>query len=206
MAEPKPGEQAIFNAACRIEEAEARRRYVEQPAGRTGTCTRGSRPCSACTRRTRPFCSLLRVADIVGTTVGLMDARKQHAAADLARREAEAAATAQKQAKETAEEREAVGGAIPPRLIPGVMDLRPRHFEKTMDAAGCRATAEMWEKLNRTDPPACTAPRACAPLRPPSCVSATNPGAPQWMPPPKPSGRWPGSSKPLSLGSTTSPS
>ena len=31
------------------------------------------------------------------------------------------------------------------------MTLRLRHFEKTKDAAGCRATAEMWEKLKRTD-------------------------------------------------------
>jgi hypothetical protein len=31
------------------------------------------------------------------------------------------------------------------------MDLRLRHFEKTRDAAGCRATAEMWERLQRTD-------------------------------------------------------
>jgi hypothetical protein len=31
------------------------------------------------------------------------------------------------------------------------LDLRLRHFEKARDAAGCRATAEMWEKLNRTD-------------------------------------------------------
>jgi serine/threonine protein kinase/tetratricopeptide (TPR) repeat protein len=41
--------------------------------------------------------------------------------------------------------------AAGPRLIPYVMDLRLRHFEKAKDAAGCRATAEMWEKLNRTD-------------------------------------------------------
>ena len=31
------------------------------------------------------------------------------------------------------------------------MNLRLRHFRKTGDLAGCRATAEMWEKLNRTD-------------------------------------------------------
>ena len=40
---------------------------------------------------------------------------------------------------------------VHPQLIPTVMDLRLRHFEKTKDAAGCRATAEMWEKLKRTD-------------------------------------------------------
>jgi serine/threonine protein kinase len=37
-------------------------------------------------------------------------------------------------------------------LIPGVLNLRLQHFETSKDAAGCRATAEMWEKLNPTDP------------------------------------------------------
>jgi hypothetical protein len=32
-----------------------------------------------------------------------------------------------------------------------VLGLRLRLFEKTRDAAGCRQTAEMWEKLNRSD-------------------------------------------------------
>jgi hypothetical protein len=31
------------------------------------------------------------------------------------------------------------------------MDLRLRHFEKMKDPVGRRQTAEMWEKLNRTD-------------------------------------------------------
>ena len=31
------------------------------------------------------------------------------------------------------------------------MNLRGKHFQKTGDPAGCRATAEMWEKLNRPD-------------------------------------------------------
>jgi tetratricopeptide (TPR) repeat protein len=43
------------------------------------------------------------------------------------------------------------GKVVDPGLILGVMILRLRHFEKTKDAAGCRATAEMWEKLKRTD-------------------------------------------------------
>jgi hypothetical protein len=34
-----------------------------------------------------------------------------------------------------------------PRLI----ELRLRHFEKIKDASACRATAEMWERLNRAD-------------------------------------------------------
>jgi serine/threonine protein kinase len=38
-----------------------------------------------------------------------------------------------------------------PDLLPGVMVLRLRHFEKTGDATGCRQTAEMWENLKRTD-------------------------------------------------------
>jgi hypothetical protein len=32
-----------------------------------------------------------------------------------------------------------------------VTRLRLRHFEKINDAAGCRQTAEIWERLNRTD-------------------------------------------------------
>jgi hypothetical protein len=47
--------------------------------------------------------------------------------------------------------RRSAGQVVHAKLIPGVMDLRLRHFEKARDAAGCRATAEMWEALNRTD-------------------------------------------------------
>ena len=45
----------------------------------------------------------------------------------------------------------AAGQAVDPRMIPEVIDLRMGHFRKVDDPAGCRATAEMWEKLNRTD-------------------------------------------------------
>jgi hypothetical protein len=55
-------------------------------------------------------------------------------------RRALADAEAEKQAREAAEAREAETRAV---LL--------RHFEKTRDAAVCRATAEIWEKLNRTD-------------------------------------------------------
>jgi hypothetical protein len=47
--------------------------------------------------------------------------------------------------------RRSAGQLVHAKLIPAVMDLRLRHFEKAQDAAGCRATAEMWEKLQRTD-------------------------------------------------------
>jgi hypothetical protein len=47
--------------------------------------------------------------------------------------------------------RRAAGQVVPPKLIPGVIELRLRHFEKAKDAAGCRATAEMWEMQRRTD-------------------------------------------------------
>jgi serine/threonine protein kinase len=47
--------------------------------------------------------------------------------------------------------RRAEGKAVDPNLIPGVMDLRLRHYAKAKDAVGCRATAAMWEKLKRTD-------------------------------------------------------
>jgi serine/threonine protein kinase/tetratricopeptide (TPR) repeat protein len=43
------------------------------------------------------------------------------------------------------------GAAAHEQMILNVMDLRLRHFEKAKDAAGCRQTAEMWEKLNRRD-------------------------------------------------------
>ena len=45
----------------------------------------------------------------------------------------------------------AAGRAVDPRMVPSVLDLRLWHFQKVADPAGCRATAEMWEKLNRTD-------------------------------------------------------
>jgi len=41
--------------------------------------------------------------------------------------------------------------ALDPRQIPRAFSLRIRYFQKTGDAAGCRATAEMRETLNRTD-------------------------------------------------------
>jgi serine/threonine protein kinase/tetratricopeptide (TPR) repeat protein len=46
----------------------------------------------------------------------------------------------------------AAGKNVDPRLLPWVVDLRSRHFEQTKDAAGCCQTADMWEKLKRTDP------------------------------------------------------
>ncbi|MFI5456727.1 MAG: tetratricopeptide repeat protein [Isosphaerales bacterium] len=45
----------------------------------------------------------------------------------------------------------AAGKDVHPGLQASVMELRLRHFEKSKDAAGCQATAEMWEKLKRTD-------------------------------------------------------
>jgi serine/threonine protein kinase/tetratricopeptide (TPR) repeat protein len=47
--------------------------------------------------------------------------------------------------------RRAAGKVVHPRLLPGVLDLRLRQFEKTKDPAACRQTAEMWEKLDRAD-------------------------------------------------------
>jgi hypothetical protein len=45
----------------------------------------------------------------------------------------------------------AAGREVDPGLVPGLLDVRFFRFAKAKDAAGCRATAEMWEKLNRTD-------------------------------------------------------
>ena len=36
-------------------------------------------------------------------------------------------------------------------MIPSMVSTRLRHFEITKDALGCRATAEMWEKLKHSD-------------------------------------------------------
>jgi tetratricopeptide (TPR) repeat protein len=47
--------------------------------------------------------------------------------------------------------RRSAGKIVHPKLIPGVVDLRLRHFYKVKDAAGCRVTAEIWENLGRTD-------------------------------------------------------
>jgi serine/threonine protein kinase len=47
--------------------------------------------------------------------------------------------------------RRAAGKVVDPRLLPALLELRLRHFEKTRDAAGCRQTAAMWENLKRTD-------------------------------------------------------
>jgi hypothetical protein len=45
----------------------------------------------------------------------------------------------------------AQGKLVDPRLMPTAMYLRLRHFEKAKNSAGCRATAEMWEKVKRAD-------------------------------------------------------
>jgi eukaryotic-like serine/threonine-protein kinase len=45
----------------------------------------------------------------------------------------------------------AAGKAVDPRLIPRLMSLRLQHFQKADDPVGCRATAVMWENLNRGD-------------------------------------------------------
>jgi serine/threonine protein kinase/tetratricopeptide (TPR) repeat protein len=43
------------------------------------------------------------------------------------------------------------GKDVDPGVIGQLTNVRLRYFEKTKDAAGCRATTEMWEKLERTD-------------------------------------------------------
>jgi len=40
---------------------------------------------------------------------------------------------------------------VHPQVVPQLMDSRVRIFEKKYDPVGCRATAQMWEELNRTD-------------------------------------------------------
>jgi tetratricopeptide (TPR) repeat protein len=45
----------------------------------------------------------------------------------------------------------ASGKVVDPALLSSVIDLRLRHFAKSKDVAGCRASAAMWEKLDRRD-------------------------------------------------------
>jgi non-specific serine/threonine protein kinase/serine/threonine-protein kinase len=45
----------------------------------------------------------------------------------------------------------ATGKVVDPGLIPAVLGVRLRLFAKNNDAAGCRATSEMWEKQKRSD-------------------------------------------------------
>jgi hypothetical protein len=45
----------------------------------------------------------------------------------------------------------AAGKSVEPDLLMRAFDVRLRHFEKTKDAAACRRTAAMWEKLKPTD-------------------------------------------------------
>jgi serine/threonine protein kinase len=45
----------------------------------------------------------------------------------------------------------AAGQVVHPELLSHVMHLRLEHFAKMKDAAGCRQSAERWEKLQRTD-------------------------------------------------------
>lgn len=47
------------------------------------------------------------------------------------------------------------GQLVHPALVPNLVDQRIRIFEAANDADGCRATAEMWESLKRTDPQSC---------------------------------------------------
>jgi serine/threonine protein kinase len=47
--------------------------------------------------------------------------------------------------------RRAADKVVAPGLLPRVIELRLRCFEKAGDAAGCRQTAKMWEDLKHTD-------------------------------------------------------
>jgi RNA polymerase sigma factor (TIGR02999 family) len=46
--------------------------------------------------------------------------------------------------------RRAAAMSVQPNIL-GLANLRLQHFAKARDAAGCRATAELWEKMGRTD-------------------------------------------------------
>jgi hypothetical protein len=40
---------------------------------------------------------------------------------------------------------------VDPRMLPLLFKMRRQHFGRAKDAAGCQQTAEMWERLKRTD-------------------------------------------------------
>ena len=84
--------------------------------------------------------------------------------------------------------RRAEGKVVDPRLVPFVLDLRLRAFAKQKDAAGCRQTAELWEKLNRNDADSLYRPPASGPS-PRACCEPT-PGRPTLAgrPTPRPTG------------------
>jgi tetratricopeptide (TPR) repeat protein len=46
---------------------------------------------------------------------------------------------------------QATGLHMDPPFLPGLIHLRGQYFQKVKDPAGCRQTAVMWEKINRTD-------------------------------------------------------
>jgi hypothetical protein len=46
----------------------------------------------------------------------------------------------------------AEGKIVKRRLINGLSDVRLRHFAQARDATSCQQTAEIWEKLKRSDP------------------------------------------------------
>ena len=46
----------------------------------------------------------------------------------------------------------AAGKDTDPVIVRSMMDLRLRHFGARGDAAGCRATATMWDGQGHTDP------------------------------------------------------
>src|SRR5580765_1611401 len=43
------------------------------------------------------------------------------------------------------------GKEVNPRMIASALDMRLRHFEQGKDAAGCRATSELWASLGTKD-------------------------------------------------------
>ena len=53
-------------------------------------------------------------------------------------------------------------GKVNQVALSAMADLRLRHFEKVKDAAGCRATAEMAERLNPTGATRLAATLACS--------------------------------------------
>lgn len=92
------------------------------------------------------------------------------------------------------------GQMVDPGLVPGLLDVRPRRFEKARDVVGCRATAEMWEKPRHTD--AGSLHRA-AWMR-----AVTAACRAQWTSRrllPRPTGRWRGFGKPSPPGTRTPP-
>ena len=92
------------------------------------------------------------------------------------------------------------------RYFNEVADFRLRYFQKAKNAEECRTTAELWEKQQRTDAKSLYQAAVCravtaAVLKEANAADARAPGSPTT----RPTGRWPGSTRPSPPATTMWP-